>query len=332
MRTELPWDIIISGLKNETTVEGEARLAEWLANDDNRAIYQELEVLWDELRAEASEYEPNIESRWQELSSRLRLEGEKPSKTTTLRRVWSRIGVAAAIVVAAIGGYWASDTASTSEIPPMSYNTISGKSKIYLPDGTLVWLHNNSSLSYDGSFGGKTRTVSFTGEAYFEVVHNSAVPFEVKSEDITVKVHGTKFNLRNRANEPNTTVSLVEGSVSVASARETKQIAPGYEATYNKKRDKIDTAVGDVRLASGWANESINFRNQSLREITARLSKWYDVDIRLADSKQSDKLTYSFIVRDEPLEEIMRIISQTTPEVRYRFDDTNTLFISFKTK
>jgi hypothetical protein len=64
------------------------------------------------------------------------------------------------------------------------YNTIAtprgGEYEVVLPDGTKVWLNAASSLRFPTAFSGNKRQVEITGEAYFEVTKNAAMPFIVK--------------------------------------------------------------------------------------------------------------------------------------------------------
>ena len=70
------------------------------------------------------------------------------------------------------------------------------KSKLILADGTVVWLNAGSSLQYAGNFNSKNREVFLTGEAYFEVTKQSdGTPFVVKTDQYSVLVKGTKFNV-----------------------------------------------------------------------------------------------------------------------------------------
>src|SRR6185437_803940 len=66
--------------------------------------------------------------------------------------------------------------------------------ELELPDGTKVWLNAASSIHYPLSFKGKERLVKITGEAYFEVVHNSAQPFKVQVGNMEIEDIGTAFN------------------------------------------------------------------------------------------------------------------------------------------
>src|SRR5690625_1882233 len=52
-------------------------------------------------------------------------------------------------------------------------------SNVVLPDGSSVWLGPESSLEYPEEFSDLKRTVSLTGEAYFDVVPDASRPFAV---------------------------------------------------------------------------------------------------------------------------------------------------------
>ena len=67
------------------------------------------------------------------------------------------------------------------------------------------------------------------------------------------------------------------------------------------------------------------FNGESLGYICRFLSKWYSVKINLAPSL-SDKYIYSFTLRHETLEEIVRIMARLNP-LEYNFDEHNVLTI-----
>ena len=108
-----------------------------------------------------------------------------------------------------------SDNSSQS----ISYNTIEtpagGQYQINLPDGSKVWLNSASSLRYPVRFVGKERRVEISGEAYFEVAHNSRMPFKVANASQTVEVLGTHFNIMAYPDETSTKTTLLQGSVKI---------------------------------------------------------------------------------------------------------------------
>ncbi|MDP4290953.1 MAG: FecR family protein [Bacteroidota bacterium] len=89
------------------------------------------------------------------------------------------------------------------------------KSTIELPDGSIVTLNSGSTLSYPDKFETGSRTVLLNGEAFFEVKKNANRPFYVKTKDITIKVLGTKFNVKSYPDENTSETTLVCGSVEI---------------------------------------------------------------------------------------------------------------------
>ena len=89
------------------------------------------------------------------------------------------------------------------------------KSKITFPDGSVVWLNAGSKVTYDSNFARESRNVGLTGEGYFEVSKNKELPFVVNTGKLTVKVLGTKFNLKSYEEDSEVKVTLKEGAVKV---------------------------------------------------------------------------------------------------------------------
>ncbi|MBO9571593.1 MAG: FecR domain-containing protein, partial [Chitinophagaceae bacterium] len=90
-----------------------------------------------------------------------------------------------------------------------------GQYQLTLSDGTKVWLNAASSITYPITFTEKNRTVSITGEAYFEVAKNKTKPFIVKTTTDEITVLGTSFNVNAYADEKAMKTSLIEGSIKI---------------------------------------------------------------------------------------------------------------------
>ena len=84
------------------------------------------------------------------------------------------------------------------------------RAQFSLPDGTVGWLNSNSSLKYNGNFI-LDRQVTLDGEAYFEVFKDKSRPFIVTTNEVFVKVLGTRFNIAAYDNERDIEVVLEEG-------------------------------------------------------------------------------------------------------------------------
>ena len=126
------------------------------------------------------------------------------------------------------------------------YTCIDGKSKVFLPDGTGVWLQSNTTLTYGNDFRKESRLVHLSGEAYFEVAKDKEKPFIVQIEGMQVVVHGTKFNVESPKGAAQSKVSLIEGSVSLITSSERVFLKPREIAVYDKRQNKMEINTGDV--------------------------------------------------------------------------------------
>lgn len=163
----------------------------------------------------------------------------------------------------------------------VNYNLIEtpkgGEYQVVLPDGTKVWLNAASSLKYPTSFTSfKERSVQLTGEAYFEVAHNKSQPFRVKSENQTVEVLGTHFNIMAYTEEGAVTTTLLEGSVKVNKENISKIIKPGEESLV---RNDIIVREADLDAAVAWKNGRTYFKDVDIPTMMRSLSRWYDIQV-----------------------------------------------------
>lgn len=144
-----------------------------------------------------------------------------------------------------------------------------GQYKLKLPDGTMVWLNASSSISYPTAFEGKTREVTMTGEAYFEVSKNPVKPFIVKTFRDEIKVTGTSFNVNSYTDEADIKTSLLEGIVEVNGIR----LTPGKAYMGGKV---VDT---DIEKDVAWKNGAFYFHGVELKEAMRQIARWYDIEV-----------------------------------------------------
>ncbi len=167
------------------------------------------------------------------------------------------------------------------------YNTIStprgGQYQLILADGTKVWLNAASSLRFPTNFIGKERKVTLTGEGYFEVAKNAAMPFKVdvagKEE---VKVLGTHFNINAYEDEANIKTSLLEGSVEVTSIanKNSSVLTPGQQILIKTSGQiKINNQV-DLEQVVAWKNGIFQFGDEmDIHSVMKQISRWYDLEV-----------------------------------------------------
>lgn len=174
-------------------------------------------------------------------------------------------------------------TTTGKTVTAITYNTLTtprgGQYEVTLADGTRVWLNAASSLKFPTAFTGSERVVELTGEAYFEVVHNSKQPFKVKTASQIVQDIGTQFNVSSYADEEAAATTLVEGSVKILDAGKQTAIRPGQQ--YLQRVNGISEIKNDIDIdeVTAWKNGMFQFNNADIKTIMRQISRWYNVDV-----------------------------------------------------
>lgn len=326
----IPWNLIIGRLKQELTDEELELFNQWITLPRNSELFKEISMLWTNIQHNCEAYTPDKKYYWEKLSQHINADkGERSQKVAggrlRISRMYKYIVAACVTLLIGMSFYLGSDMHQVNG-SSQEYVSLGGKSKVILPDGSVVWLNAHSSLSYDARFLTDKRVVKLNGEAYFDVVHKKDLPFIVNTDGVEVKVHGTKFDVEAFVGEDLVRVSLKEGKVSMHTKQEKHLLSPGECGTYNKSNGKVDVTQSDVDFALSWAQDKLEFNNRPLRDVCRFLSKWYRVKI-LVHPSLSQQYNYTFTLRDEPLEEILRLMSKIHP-FAYQFDEDNHLHLT----
>lgn len=200
------------------------------------------------------------------------------------------------------------------------------RTQLALPDGTTVWLNAGSTISYSQGFGNTVRLVRIIGEGYFEVARNEELPFSVESDNVRVKVLGTKFNLRDYPTDAEATVSLAEGSVAMNSRKnpaDDRLLKPGQRATVDKRTGQIRVEEYEVANAKQWTNGRLIFDGEPLQEIVNTLERSYNVKITISDKNLLPLRFYGdFLRQEQTLAEVLDALAQTG-KIRYKQEGKN---------
>jgi transmembrane sensor len=202
----------------------------------------------------------------------------------------------------------------TGKTNELVYNIIStDRGRIWqltLPDGTKVWLNAASSIRYPISFIGPVREVSITGEAYFEVVHNTRQPFRVLAGDQAIEDVGTQFDVNAYADEPAMKTTLAEGAVRIGAII----LKPGQQATLIN--NKITVTGADLQQVLAWKDGRFEFQHTDLGTLLRQISRWYDVDISYETDKYAAARFSGGLSRNLELSKVLRLIE--TGGVHYK--------------
>jgi len=196
------------------------------------------------------------------------------------------------------------------------------RAQFSLPDGTTGWLNSNSSVKYSENFNAD-RQVALTGEAFFDVFKDKKRPFIVNTNEVIVKVSGTRFNIASYENEKNVEVVLEEGKLIFNDKEMNKSYTmnPNDLTIYDKALKDYSTEVVQPQKYLSWTEGKLVFRNDPLDVIARRLERWYNIDVEVNISLTEDlRLRATFI--DEDLEEVLNLLKRSLP-IDYRIENGN---------
>ena len=194
-------------------------------------------------------------------------------------------------------------------------------SSFNLPDGSLVWLNGGSRLRYPNIFNGDYREVEMSGQGYFEVKHNAAKPFLVKTdENFSLEVLGTSFNLTAYNDEDVIEATLVEGSVKLHLEQNggmvQKQMHPDEKATYFKNSQTLSVETVNSEHEIAWKDNRLIFKGHSMEQVVRSLSRYYNVRFVVKNNQvMNSEITAKF--HHDQLPQVMEYL-KIASGVRYR--------------
>ena len=192
-----------------------------------------------------------------------------------------------------------------------------------LADGSTVTLGANSQIEV--SFSEGKRWVDLNrGQAFFDVSKDPARPFYVATSSATVRVVGTRFDVRR--NRDKIKVTVEEGIVGVVrSARTTdrvntdkptssQQLLAGEQLRVNSQGM---SEVTPVEAVASWRDGRLVYRNARLAEVIADANRYYKGTITLgAVHLENLEVTTSYSV--DQVDTMVSMLEQSLPLVVHR--------------
>jgi transmembrane sensor len=327
-----------------------ARLEEWLQADaTRRAQVEKLRELWS--RAGDQPSDERTEQVWHSLSSKLGLGApatSEPDRVLSLvqhrrpspirgipafsarqKAPWIAAGLvaAAAAVFFALNAGRSADKASSPEVVREYSTKLAQRADIRLLDGSRVALAPASRLLVPESYGSKTRAIQLEGEAYFDVVHNAAKPFTVRTRTTVARDIGTAFVVKDYTADIKAdkkaditadiaaSVLVAEGEVAVLSARDStaatlQLLKRGDLARVTASGTVTLSRVANIERRLAWLRGGLAFDDVPLGDAVREIGRWYDLDIRLADSSLARRRLIATI-GNEPADDVVRLVALT---------------------
>lgn len=198
------------------------------------------------------------------------------------------------------------------------FSSVDAITKVSLPDGSNVWLNHSSSLKYPAIFHGNARSVELVGEGYFEVSHNSKMPFIVKTRELQIKAIGTTFNIMAYPDEDRIETSLINGLVELQRTESDGKVIPMLKmkptdlAIFQKSNHDLSIRTIDDDRYFSWKDGKLVFNKEPIGEVVKKLGRWFNVDIQVKDPELLD-LTYTATFIHETLPQVMELFTLMSP-------------------
>lgn len=263
--------------------------------------------------------------------------GENKPVAPKRSRSWRAMAAVSLVLVlgAAMAIYLRTPTA-----PAVVWSTVQtkpgSKTRITLPDGTLVVLNAGSTLSYPSNFAKSGRVVKLTGEGYFDVTKLVNDPFVIHTTTVDVKVLGTTFNVRAYADEPHTETALISGAVEVTvkdagkqhitlSPRQKLVVANVITETAVKQLpvaraedqkplivlENLEKEHGSELVAeAAWVENRFVYRNENFSQLIIRMERWYGVKVE-CHNQALLQTSFTGNVQGESLDQLLSMLKQT---------------------
>lgn len=234
---------------------------------------------------------------------------------------WKYLSIAASIALLLLTGIILADKEPEQGL--VYYETTAvpdAKTKITLPDSSVVWLNANACLRYPREFSGQARQVEIKGEAFFEVRKDEKKPFIVRTDGIGIRVLGTTFNVD--AEPEKTAVTLITGKIGLYKNTNQSQTAdqilsPGERAVFYKPDNTLEVSTIRPESTTSWITGKFIFRDSPLEEIMQELQRAFHVKIYIEDEELARQTFNADFTAKETLDEILSILQISA---RYRIE------------
>jgi ferric-dicitrate binding protein FerR (iron transport regulator) len=307
--------LLLRFLLGEASQDEMTQVQEWLQlSEKNRKVLDDYEAIW----SESGKLTPNpvaVDTSfvWKKMSERIdEFESEKPIKTIPLKSKFIKISYnAAAILIIFIAIY-------QLILKPTPTLQVASNIKIIkdtLPDGSLIALNSNTTISYPKKFEKKERRIKLEGEAFFDIERNEEKPFIIEAGNAFVQVLGTKFNVKAYENseiEVIVTEGLVKLYIIDSETLDSSSIflKAGQKGRISIQENRPVYVSENIPDELAWMDYTLIFKDTDLKRALSLLEDHYNVKINVSNERIFNcRLTTTFT--NNSIDDIIEVIVAT---------------------
>lgn len=297
--------IVKKYLSGRFSPETEEKVQRWIIKDENTESKESASLeYWDSL-----DVAPNAKthSALDRVNQRIGYSQTHIFKVPLYKKL-SRIAAVLIPLFVVAGGYLYYNSTKDNLI---EVTVAYGEEKhIFLPDSSEIWINAGTTIKYPKEFTKEQRTVYLDGEAYFSVQKNISKPFIVETNNLSVKVLGTRFNVKAYTSDENVVTTLTSGKVEVTADNNSYILKPNEQLTFNTKTST--TIVDEVppNETDAWLSGQLIFTDASFNDILQTLERKFNLSITNNTTIPPTKIYTVKFLKDEQLNDILNILGE----------------------
>lgn len=191
-----------------------------------------------------------------------------------------------------------------------------GEYRVTLPDGSELFVNSETVVEYYVPFRDGKRELRVSGEVYLEVAKDSSLPFIVSTDDYSVRVLGTKFNVCAYPDDGFAATTLVSGSVEILGIKNHEGsnflLEPSQQLFLDKSSYSPEILSVEPEIYTAWTKGFFVFEEETLYSIFRKLERWYDIKVFFFSEEAEHELFSGKLPRFENLQDILSIINKVS--------------------
>ncbi len=306
-------------LTNQASAQEQKELELWIDRSAvNKTYFEFQKRMWNSAKMREIESKINVNDAVARFKLKHRVEVKELKKAGEVRRMRVKpmlfVRLAAACIALLIGSFGIYKFLNFEESNQNNWESkvaLSNNETFILADGTKVSLRKGSKLTYPNKFSENKRQIKFSGEAYFQVAKDASKVFEIETENSTVQVLGTKFNVKS-SGQSGEQVIVEEGHVRVAIGNREKDLYANDKLDFKKSENRIEYSKVSNFNEIAWSNNLLTFNNTKLIDAIKDVNNVYNINVSIEKPcLHNILLTSTLDLKEKKAEEVLLIISTT---------------------
>jgi ferric-dicitrate binding protein FerR (iron transport regulator) len=125
---------------------------------------------------------------------------------------------------------------------------------------------------------------------------------------VRTTVLGTVFNVNAYAKNDHTAITVLEGKVGVAAAKDSVTLLPGKQAVYHKIAGSLFSAGADAASIFTWQEGRLRFQENTMEQIAFILEDKFNTPVRFRQQEIRKELFTASFAKDMSLTAIAEVL------------------------